>query len=158
MTSIAFLLPFIFCQIAPDKQTEGKPTELSSMRVQVLAATNKERSAKRLAVLKPSSNLDKAAQSLADDMARRNFFSHTNPDGEGFSERMKKFGLTNLTLAENICKGPKSAEAALKLWMGSEGHRRNILNQELTELGVGYAKGTRGDMYWVQVFSSTQIR
>ncbi|MGB3891653.1 MAG: CAP domain-containing protein, partial [Priestia megaterium] len=35
-------------------------------------------------------------------------------------------------------------------WMNSDGHRKNILNPDFTEIGVGYVKGDT--TYWTQQF------
>ncbi|HEY8664738.1 MAG TPA: CAP domain-containing protein [Propionibacteriaceae bacterium] len=39
-------------------------------------------------------------------------------------------------------------------WMNSAGHRANILNCALTELGVGYATGGTYGSYWTQDFGT----
>ena len=41
-------------------------------------------------------------------------------------------------LAENLAAGPTTAEGVVASWMNSPGHRANILNCGLRELGVGY--------------------
>ncbi len=151
MLTLSILLAFSSPQLAPP----AKPTELTLTRSQVLDLTNKERKANRLSVLKSNPTLEKAAQALADDMAKRKFFSHTDPDGKGMVERLKSVGVTNVTLAENICMGTRTAEETLKLWMGSKGHRQNILGDEVRLLGVGFAKNATGTPYWVQVFASS---
>ncbi len=58
--------------------------------------------------------------------------------------------------AENIAAGQSTPEAVMKGWMNSAGHKANILNCGLTELGVGYAAGSGADygQYWVQDFGS----
>ncbi|MEU8683124.1 peptidoglycan DD-metalloendopeptidase family protein [Streptomyces sp. NPDC048611] len=49
---------------------------------------------------------------------------------------------------ENVAKGYESAEAVMKGWMSSPGHRANILDRDFTKMGVGRV----GD-YWTQVFA-----
>ncbi|WP_279581372.1 CAP domain-containing protein [Fodinicola feengrottensis] len=39
-------------------------------------------------------------------------------------------------------------------WMNSPGHRANILDGELTEIGVGLAAGGSYGTYWTQVFGT----
>jgi len=62
-------------------------------------------------------------------------------------------------LAENIAwvetyeEEPYVAHRIIRGWMRSSGHRRNILDRKLTELGVGVAQsGNR--RYAVQVFGT----
>ena len=49
-------------------------------------------------------------------------------------------------------KGQKTPEAVMKGWMNSSGHRANILSSAYTHIGVGYAKDSKGNTYWVQIF------
>ena len=65
---------------------------------------------------------------------------------------MKKYGVSYRTAGENIAKGQKTAESVMKGWMNSSGHRANILSSAYTHIGVGYAKDSRGNTYWVQMF------
>lgn len=38
--------------------------------------------------------------------------------------------------------------------MDSPGHRENILNPELEEIGIGYGTSADGSPYWTQVFAT----
>jgi uncharacterized protein YkwD len=51
--------------------------------------------------------------------------------------------------AENIALGQTSAQQVVSDWMNSPGHRRNILDPNLKDLGVGYFNG-----YWTQNFGT----
>lgn len=78
-------------------------------------------------------------------------FSHTRPDGSScFSVIRGRY----THVAENIAAGHESAAETVEQWMNSPGHRANILDPELEELGVGYcyAEGSDYDHYWVQLF------
>lgn len=77
------------------------------------------------------------AQAHSDDMVERDFFSHTNPDGDSPFDRLTDAGIGYTLAAENIAWGYGSAEAVLEGWLGSPGHRANIENCALTEHGVG---------------------
>ena len=39
-------------------------------------------------------------------------------------------------------------------WMDSPGHRANILDRDLTQIGVGRAEGGSYGVYWTQVFGT----
>jgi uncharacterized protein YkwD len=80
--------------------------------------------------------LTAAAQGHSDDMAARNYFSHTTPEGVTFDQRIIAAGYPSPG-AENIAKGQRSAQQVMNSWMQSEGHRRNIENCRLTTIGVG---------------------
>lgn len=55
-------------------------------------------------------------------------------------------------VGENIASGFASADAVMKAWMASPGHRRNILRPGYTRIGLGLATSEAGTRYWVQDF------
>ncbi|WP_326945275.1 CAP domain-containing protein [Amycolatopsis sp. NBC_00348] len=138
----------------PPSTSEAPPTTKPAARVapsvagQVLDLVNVERGKAGCKALTEESHLTKAAQDYSDDMSARNFFSHTNPEGVTFDQRIKTAGYSKPG-AENIAKGQTSAAQVMDSWMNSEGHRANILNCSLTKLGVGF---TKAGNYWVQDF------
>jgi uncharacterized protein YkwD len=87
------------------------------------------------------------AQAHADDMVRRDYFSHTNPEGQSPFDRLRAAGVTYTGAAENIAYGYPTAAAVLQGWLNSDGHRRNLENCEYTHHGVGLNSGK-----WVEVF------
>lgn len=78
-------------------------------------------------------------------------FSHTRPDGTQFASIVSKHGRM---MGENIGGGYQTPEEAVDGWMHSEGHRKNILHPDFTELGVGYTyeENSQYKHYWVQIF------
>ena len=87
------------------------------------------------------------AEAHSQDMVARDFFSHTNPDGDSPWDRLGDAGISFTLAAENIAWGYTSGEAVLNGWLGSPGHRANIENCALTHHGVGLA-----DWHWTHVF------
>lgn len=85
---------------------------------------------------------DRAAEVAAAhsrDMLQRGYFSHRSPDGSTPFDRMRAAGITFSAAAENIAYGVFTGEAAFQQWIGSAGHRRNLLNCRYTRHGVGVA-------------------
>ena len=97
--------------------------------------------------------LAETARAHSQDMIDRNFFSHTNPDGEDPFDRMRDNGLSFSMAAENIAAGQRTPEEVVNSWMNSEGHRANILGG-CEELGVGLALGGSYGYYWTQCFAT----
>jgi uncharacterized protein YkwD len=91
-----------------------------------------------------------AAQAHSDDMAARGYFSHTSADGRSFADRITEAGYPTPG-GENIAQGQRSALEVHDAWMGSEGHRANILNCGYTAIGVGLHLET---WTWTQDFGS----
>lgn len=114
---------------------------------EVLRLTNLERIRAGLAPLADDDALAKVAQEKARDMQANGYFSHTSPTYGSPFGMMRKFGVSYTYAAENIAKGYRTPAEVVAGWMGSSGHRANILNAKLSNLGVGVA----GDV-WVQMF------
>lgn len=88
----------------------------------------------------------KVAQPWARHMADTGDFDHRD-----LSEVFKI--CPSLTMVgENIAAGQPTAKAVMKAWMGSKGHRRNILNKRYRKIGLGLARDADGTPYWVQNF------
>ncbi|WP_173861704.1 CAP domain-containing protein, partial [Streptomyces aureus] len=100
----------------------------SSEADQVIALVNAERAKAGCGPLSANATLTRAAQGHSEDMAARDFFDHTNPDGAGPGERVTAAGYPWSTYGENIAMGQSSPEQVMESWMNSPGHRANILN------------------------------
>lgn len=126
---------------------ENENTQNYAQRV--LDLVNIER---RKAGVKPlvlSDELMRAAAVRSQEITQ--VFSHTRPDGTKFSSLVSRHGRR---IGENIAGGYQTPEDVVDGWMHSEGHRKNILHPDFTELGVGYAyeENSQYKHYWVQIF------
>lgn len=94
----------------------------------------------------------------AEDMINKNYFSHTEPNGRGFSARAADFGYG--AWAENIAAGNTSAEGTFCQWRNSPGHNSNMLGNH-SSIGIGNVTGGgQYGSYWSNNFgpgSSDQI-
>ncbi|MYW65309.1 CAP domain-containing protein [Streptomyces sp. SID8379] len=117
---------------------------------QVLTLVNQERAKVGCSPVTADSGLASLASDFSEDMAARNFFDHTDPDGATPWDRAKKAGITNLG-GENIARGQANAQSVMDAWMNSEGHKANILNCDFKTLGVGVHFGSGGP-WWTQDF------
>ncbi|MEV8442721.1 CAP domain-containing protein [Actinosynnema sp. NPDC051121] len=132
---------------SPEPTTTTTPADVPQAQ-QVVALVNEARDLAGCKPLTVDERVVKAAQEHSTDMAQRDYFSHTTPEGVDFAQRMRAAGYPNPG-GENIAMGQRSAEQVMKAWMNSDGHRRNILNCGFTTIGVGL--DTRG-WYWTQNF------
>jgi len=126
------------------------PTTLS-LEEQVVRLCNAERAKYGLAPLKMNWQVARVARYKSDEMRDKNYFSHTSPGYGSPFDMLKSFNVAYSTAGENIAKGQKTAQAVVTAWMNSEGHRKNILNGNFTEIGVGCSTGG-GTTYWTQMF------
>ena len=137
----------------PESTPEQKPsTDFSSYQQQVLDLVNAERTKRGISALTLDSNLSSVATKKSQDMVNKNYFDHTSPTYGSPFDMMKQFGISYRTAGENIAKGQKTPQEVVTAWMNSEGHRKNILNPNFTNLGVGIAKDSKGTTYWTQMF------
>ncbi|MCH0560322.1 sigma-70 family RNA polymerase sigma factor [Streptomyces sp. MUM 16J] len=120
---------------------------------QVVALVNKERATAGCGPVTENAQLEKAAQAHSDDMAARNFFDHTNPDGAGPGDRITAAGYHWSTYGENIARGQQTPQSVMDAWMNSPGHRANILNCAFKDIGVGVHKASGGP-WWTQDFGA----
>ncbi|MCO6187769.1 CAP domain-containing protein [Rhizobium sp. L1K21] len=136
-------------------------TDLRALRKQALSLVNQARTTRDRSELHLSEPLNAAAQSHAEDMLQRNYYSHTSPEGDDVRDRFMDQGGSRWKLvAENIatCRGcsvPSDAGRVREFhegWMQSPGHRRNILQEGLSGFGFGIA-GADGTIYAVQTFA-----
>ena len=104
---------------------------------EILAAINASRNHERLAPLVIDARLAAVAQEKLDDMLRRRYFDHKNPEGKYIWDTLMRRCTFRIT-AENLARGMADADAMEKSWMSSAPHRENILNPKyrLTRIAV----------------------
>ena len=141
--------------------------DLYSMRSQMLALINEARAEHGLAPVRLGNNA--AAQSHAEEMLQKRFFSHWNSEGltpymrytlaggHGYSAENIYFrgtGTPNQCIPHDVADWLSSSMEGL---MNSPGHRANILTEKHTtvHLGIGHNCGT---LTIVQLFSGEYIR
>ena len=172
MTKTRILLPFI----TKNNQTpiQGQ-AELSPRAAELFSLIRDHPDQKRTKMdLHPI--LIQAAENHAEDMGKRNFFGHVNPDGHGPNWRVRKLGYRlpdfydqsdGGNSIESICAGFKTAKLALDALVNSPSHVVHILGldhfyQKQTNLGVGYFLLPNGASkywwYWCVVSSEPQKR
>ena len=141
-------------------QVAPSPTNQNFIN-RVLELTNIERSKLGLSPLTFNTQLLNAAENHTQNMALQDFFSHTGKDGSSLGSRISATGYKFSAAAENIAAGSSTPEQVVSSWMNSSGHRTNILNPNLKEIGIGYYflandTGTENfNHYWTQVFATS---
>ncbi|MCG8485522.1 MAG: SafA/ExsA family spore coat assembly protein [Clostridia bacterium] len=130
----------------PD-QASGRAFELEVVRL-----VNVERAKYGLQPLSENWELSRVARYKSNDMKDMGYFSHYSPIYGSPFDMIKNFGIRYTAAGENIAMGQRSASEVMNGWMNSSGHRRNILNANFTQIGVGYAVNSNGTPYWTQMF------
>ena len=152
-------------QIETDKPYTGEAPakgeaadDADAMKQDIVDRTNALRRENGVAALRVNDKLMQAAQVRADEMAAHTAYSHTRPDGQKFNT------ITNCPyMAENIHRiadwtlsEQTLAEQAVADWNASTTHHKNMLNPNLSEIGIGLARGVNDNgnpcWYCVQLF------
>lgn len=95
--------------------------------------------------LEKNSLLMSYAQKWANKMASINLLFHSD------MKDIMKLGFANV--AENIAYGSNSPESVMKVWLNSSGHKKNILNSSMTDIGCGMSLSEHGKLYWCVCFA-----
>ncbi len=106
----------------------------------LLKATNAQRLADNEPALELSSQLAAAAQAKANDMATRDYWSHTSPDGRAPWSFLAASGYRYQAVGENLAYGFGNAGDTITGWMNSAEHRANILDSGYQDVGFGVAE------------------
>lgn len=128
--------------------------QVEGVQTAVVDAVNRHRASAGVASIVVDSRLTGAAQSHANDMAARGVMTHTGSDGSNAGQRITAYGYGWSMWAENVAGGQKTPDEVMTAWMNSDGHRRNILDGRLVNIGVAAATGSNGVTYWAMVFAS----
>lgn len=149
---------------APEKSAEAKPveqpaqTDVATAKQDIVDRTNALRRAKGVAALRVNDKLMQAAQVRAEEMAASGVYSHTRPDGRKYNTvtDCPYIGENIHCIADWATQGKTVSEVAVWSWNLSDGHQKNLLNQNYAEVGVGLARGVNGNgdecWYCVQLF------
>lgn len=105
----------------------------------LLESTNFQRLANKIGALAINETLNKAAQTKAEDMAKRNYWSHQTPDGKEPWHFFEQAGYSYQKAGENLAYGFDNNKAAVAGWMNSKTHRDNLLDDDFLEVGFGIA-------------------
>jgi uncharacterized protein YkwD len=117
------------------------PADAAEAEKQVVAAVNNVRRLHALGPLEVSEPVHALARQYSAEMLRRRMVAHVLPGGAAVDERLRRAGIAHQRAMENLAAG-ESALAAHESLEESPAHLANLLDRELTQLGVGLARGT----------------
>jgi len=139
--------------------------DLAVVAARVVSLTNTLRARNELGKVDIEPQLSRAAQEYAEFMADNDRIAH-DADGRTPAERVKAAGYDYCMVAENVeyvvnSLGFSTEQLAARLvqnWEKSPEHRRNLLLEPITEIGVGVAQSVRSRRYYaVQLLARPRI-
>jgi uncharacterized protein YkwD len=103
--------------------------------------------------LRWNDKLAAVASAHSADMAARNYFSHTTPEGLSPSDRGQAAGYGR-GVGENIAAGQRTMDEAMDAWLKSPGHCSNIMDARYQDYAIGCAtnQSSQYGIYWTQSF------
>jgi uncharacterized protein YkwD len=164
------LASLVAAGLSPSRVAEGqqRPQSTSTSRVaeRIVELTNELRRRHGLQPVTANRELTVAAEQFALYMARHDRYSHT-ADGRQPTERARQHGYDPCLILENISlqqvpaefSAEQLAKGFIQGWIDSPAHRRNMLDPDALDLGVGVAWSREtGRQYAVQKFGRHQDR
>ncbi len=163
-----------------EKNTASRTPSVSSvdpgrLERKIHDLVNKERKKRGMQALEWDVTLHSIARKFSEDMARRDFFSHEDPEGRSFCDRYSAAGFScSIRIGHKVCLGAenisqdylfntsssegggtfshyntedKIARSVVERWMNSKGHRLNILTPYFKKEGIGVALDGDGKVY-----------
>lgn len=138
------------------------PTDGTDLNRRLLVLINEVRQTHGVAALANDAMLQRVASTHSVDMARRDFFNHHNPEGQGPMDRLLAFSPAfEGRMAENLFallppqgrEPVDMAEEIMSSWMNSSSHRRPMIDGSYVRTGIGIAFKGR-EIYITQVFAT----
>jgi len=142
-------------QTEPAAQKTLTADELKAYTDTMFELVNREREKAGLDSLERDSLLDEAAMLRAGEIKvvdNAGGEPHTRPDGTNFRTVLDDTGIDGKLCGENIGRAHPTPQDAVKSWMTSDGHRRNILRENYGSIGIGVYQRPDGKIDWIQIF------
>jgi uncharacterized protein YkwD len=142
---------------APPPPAPNCPTaSMAGFALDLFNDINSERANAGESALAADGCVTYVAELRSNDMATRNYFSHTSPDGTGAFDLLDAYGIPHGWAGENLARNnypdDQSVAVAIRDLMASQGHRDNILSTNYTALGVAAVNDGTGMWYYTMVF------
>ena len=158
-TLIVLLLSGVF---AGEKEppAEPKPGKHAADEKALLDLLNEARKKEKLPPLKANAVLKKVALLHSENMAKKEKMAH-QLDGKGVGDRTETGGYDYRVVRENLAAAEGEADSPAPkpqeihdMWMASKGHRANLLDERVTEVGIAIAVSKKGTYFYTQVFAT----
>lgn len=102
----------------------------------ILFHVNAARAAQGLAPLRWNARLAEAAKLHAADLQSCRKLAHDGCDGSDLPLRAQRAGYSFRRISENLALCPCDGAEVVQAWLGSDGHRRNLLDPNISEMGA----------------------
>jgi uncharacterized protein YkwD len=154
----------LYCGVEPPARVAATPNQVTrpqdatEAERELLALLNRDRAAAGLRALQSDARLQGIARGHSREMARTGEVVHVSDKSGSAVDRVRAAHVSPVprTLAENVGRAFSAAEVE-QGFMGSPGHRANVLNPNMTHVGigvaVGQAEGGAVPLFFTQLFA-----
>ena len=122
---------------------EPAPGDVRGVEQALLRVLNESRSHAGRRALALSPQLGELARAHSRDMVQHGFVGHTSPTTGTAADRVQRAGIATALVLENIGRGYGANEIHRGL-LESPGHRANIVNADVTHVGIGVVADDEG--------------
>ena len=119
-----------------------------------LDTVNAIRTARGLAPLELSAQLNAAAKTHSIDMASQQRPWHFGSDGSSPLDRFARTGYPGIMLGENISETYENDTETLQVWMNDTDARSSILDPNARNIGFAWHQERNGKIWWTQLTGS----
>lgn len=127
--------------------------EVTSLQYRVLDIVNRIRRSRGLGELRLSGTLSRCAAShTRDQIENIGSISHSGSDNSTLKDRLRRYNYDSKRASENVASGQDNAEHVMRSLMNSPGHRENIVDPDVVEMGLDVEEDKNGLKYWTQLF------
>jgi uncharacterized protein YkwD len=152
----------VFCGVEPPTdlaaydEDEGDEQDPAGAEREMFTLINGERAAAGVPPQAWDDRLAAIARSHSRDMASNHFVAHVSPTTGDAGARVRRAGLPSTLVTENVGEA-YSARQAHAGFMASPGHRANVINPQLTHIGIGVVvprEGRGASLFITQLFAA----
>jgi hypothetical protein len=111
------------------------------MTMKVLELTNQDRATNNVKALSLNPVLSASAKAKAENMIANNYFAHYSPTGVKPWDFINRNEYPYLIVGENLAMNFSTADSAQAALMQSPTHKKNILNENYTDIGIAVVSG-----------------
>lgn len=139
------------CLLLAQKSALATPALPDNPHQRLAVSVNAYRRDRALPALVFNPNLNLAAQTMAEDLARTGILEHHDSRGRNLRTRVDAAGYQNWRrITENLAMGSETSDQTVTMWDESPGHKAALNRADITEHGIGVAPGRYGTV-WVWI-------
>ena len=154
---ILLFIPILFVGCQKNQLDENdNDTQLDEKKILQLVNEVREKGCKcgnenmpAVEPIKWNDKLEEAAQKHSEWMNKNDKLDHTGENNSSAGDRISETGYSYSTWGENIAWNYPDEEAVIEGWLNSDGHCKNIMKANYSEMGVA-----KSGVYWTQVFAT----